>query len=170
MFWCESVIMGMIQILMRLTSAQLEEVIKNEAYYFKLRNDWRNSDRCIDIDKSWHAIHYLLTESDWGGGYPARHVIFGDAQIEKIDGGWGPATFLEPDQVVEVNEFLSNVTVEDIKECYDPKSLDSANIYPDTWLRDKEDALEWILHFFIQVQKLYKDAAKAGECVLMIIF
>lgn len=162
--------MGMSHLLMGLTSAQLEDVIKNEAYFFKLSNDWRNSDRCIDIDKSWHAIHYLLTENAWGGRYPARHVIHGDAQIEIMDGGWGPASYLKPDQVLEVNEFLSNVTVDDMKKRYDPKSLDSAIIYPDTWLRDKEDRLEWILRFFVQVKKLYKDAAKAGECVLMITY
>ena len=86
--------MGMIEILMRLTSAQLEDVIKNEGYFGKLRNDWRNSDRCIDIDKSWHAINYLLTESTWGGGYPARYVIFGDTKIENLEGEWGLASYL----------------------------------------------------------------------------
>lgn len=171
-YWCETEIMGMIEVLRRLSSTELEEVIKKESFFLNLSDDWRDTDHCIDIDRTWDAIRYLLKEgaSSFEERYLAYYVILGYASIENIDGGWGPASYLEPDLVVEVNEFLSNVTVDDIRERYNPESLDSANIYPGIWLRDKEEALEYILHSFIQVKKLYKDAAKAGECVLMLIF
>ena len=165
--------MGMIEVLRRLSSAELQEVIKNESFFLNLNHDWRDTtDSCIDIDKPCDAIRYLLKEfaSSFEERYLAQYVILGNIPIENIDGGWGPATYLEPDRVVEVNEFLSNVTVDDVRECYDPESLDAANIYPNIWMRDKEDGLEYILHFFPQLKKLYKDATKAGECVLMLIF
>ena len=165
--------MSMIEVLRRVSSAELEEIIKTEKFFLNLEDDWRSkTDSCIDIDKSWDAIHNLLKggSSSIEASFLAHMAIHGHTPIDSMDGGWGPATYLEPDQVVEVNEFLTNVTVDEIRKHYNPESLDSANIYPNIWWREKEEDLEYILHFFIQVKKLYKDAAKAGECILMIIF
>lgn len=161
----------MIEVLRRVSSAELEEVIKNEDFFLNLSNDWRDTtDNSIDIDKTYDAIRYLLEEcaSSFEERYLAHCVIFGNTPIESIDPAYGPATYLEPDEVVKVNEFLSNVTEDDMRDRYD--RLGEAHIYPYIWTRDKEDGLDYILYYFPQLKKLYKDAAKAGECVLMIIF
>ncbi len=46
--------MGIIEILRRVSSAELEEVIKNEDFFLNLGDKWRDTtDSAIDIDKAW---------------------------------------------------------------------------------------------------------------------
>ncbi len=70
--------------------------------------------------------------------------------------------YLEKVEVVKVDEFLRKITEDNLRDRYDPERLIAESIYP--------HELEYILYFFPQLKKLYKDAAKAGEYVLMLIF
>ena len=161
--------MGMCELVMRLSKVHLDEILADRSYFWTLTNEWRDTDRCIDIDKAWHGIHYLFNNSAWGGTSPTKWIIFGDISIPELDGGYGPARYLKPSQVSEVNKLLSNISVDEMRKRYDPNKFDSANIYPDTWLRDKEEAFKYLLRFYKQLKTLYQKAASAGEYVLMVI-
>jgi len=154
---------------MRLSKSQLDQVLKDEDYFWALQNEWRDTDHCIDIDKAWHGIHFLFTNSEWGGPAPERWIIFGDTSIPDFDSGYGPARYLTPSQVLKVSDLLKSISIEELKKRYDPSKFDSANIYPHIWTRDKEEGLEYLLHFYSQLKILYHKAGEAGEYVLMII-
>jgi hypothetical protein len=53
----------------------------------------------LDLGKSWHAIHYLLTGTGWeiGEGAAGAAILGGDEIGE--DGGYGPARVLDPESV-----------------------------------------------------------------------
>ncbi|NUR82053.1 MAG: DUF1877 family protein [Terrabacter sp.] len=51
----------------------------------------------LDLDKSWHGIHFLLTGTDWSAGDAgaAGGAILGGRPVGEDD-GYGPARLLEP--------------------------------------------------------------------------
>ena len=54
--------MGTTEIIMRLSKNQLDKIL-DDKYLGTLMEQWRDTDHCIDIDKAWHGIHYLFTNS-----------------------------------------------------------------------------------------------------------
>lgn len=162
--------MSMCELIMRLSKAQLDQILSDHDYFWTLREQWRDTDHCIDIDKTWHAIHYLFTNKAWGGPTPARWIIEGDVPIPELDGGYGPASYLTPDQVLKVNELLKNVPEEELRKMYNPRKLDSADIYPHTWYRDSNSEFEYLVYHYKKLRTLYQKAAEANEHVIMLIF
>jgi len=74
----------------------------------------------IDVDKSWHGIHFVLTgRSDGGEGPLAMAVLGGDEVGDDV--GYGPARFLAPGQVKEVAAALETLTIDDFKARFNPK-------------------------------------------------
>jgi len=159
--------MSMCELIMRLSKNQLEKIIADEGYFWTLRNEWRETDHCIDIDKAWHGIHFLFTNSDLDGSTAARWIIHGDTPILNFDAGYGPANYLIPSQVREVSNLLENTTIEDLKKRYNPDSFFNAGIYPAIW--SGEDALDYLLFYYSHLKNLYRKAAEEREYVLMII-
>ena len=43
----------------------------------------------IDLDKSWHGIHFLLTGAAWEGERPLNFLILGGEEVGDIDVGHG---------------------------------------------------------------------------------
>src|SRR5919108_645463 len=41
----------------------------------------------VDLDKAWHAIHYMLTQSAWDGNEPLNFLVGGGAPVGDIDVG-----------------------------------------------------------------------------------
>ena len=162
--------MSMCELIMRLSKAQLDQILVDHDYFWTLRNQWRDTDHCIDIDKTWHAIHYLFTNSEWGGLAPARWIIHGEIPIPELDGGYGPACYLEPSQVSKVNDLLKSVSEDGLRKMYDPHKLDSAGIYPNIWYRESDSEFEYLSHHYKKLRTLYQKAAEAEEYVLMVIF
>ncbi len=51
---------------MRLSKGQLDKILADDDYFWTLTNQWRDTDHCFDIDKTWQAIHYIFNWSEWG--------------------------------------------------------------------------------------------------------
>ena len=161
--------MGMCELVMRLSKVQLNQIRSDSDKFWELRNQWRDTDHCIDLDKMWQGIHYLFNFSAWEGSPPAKWIIFGDSPIPSFDGGYGPARYLKPSQVSEVLKLLDNTSEEELKKRYDPNEFSAASIYPAIWMREKEEAYEDLIYFYRQLKSLYQKAVDAGEHVLMVI-
>jgi hypothetical protein len=157
----------MCELIMRLSKAQLDRVLADHNYFWTLREQWRDTDHCIDIDKTWHAIHYIFTNRAWGGSAPAKWIIEGDTPIPELDGGYGSACYLTPAQVSEVNDLL--VSEEELRKRYNPRQLDAADIYPHTWYRDSDSEFEYLVYHYKNLRTLYQKAAEAKEYVIMFI-
>lgn len=119
----------------------------------------------LDIDKSWHAIHYTLNESAWEGEGPIAAVVLGGQELGE-DVGYGPARYLAPAEVVAVAAALELVTPEDFAAKFDPVALDAAEIYPQGWGNSMPEALEYVLDNYRQLCTFYKAAASRGDALL----
>ncbi|MBC7884571.1 MAG: YfbM family protein [Saprospiraceae bacterium] len=161
----------MIGNLLRVTKTELEEILKDssllESKIFTEDAD-DESPNLTDIDKAWEGIIYLLTEQTIANtDHPLVRVLFSGQIIdEEQDLGYGPAHFLTPEQVAELNIEISKITIADLKEKYDPKKMMELEVYPTIWEQDGDDAFDYIREYFESLQQVYSDATKNGEAII----
>ncbi|BBH70295.1 hypothetical protein ACTI_69800 [Actinoplanes sp. OR16] len=120
----------------------------------------------LDLDKSWHAVHYLLTGTAWSlGDTPAGAAVLGGTEIGE-DGGYGPPRYLVPDEVQAIARALSALDERSLRSRFDPAALDAAEIYPEGWSSTDIDS---VLAHFRTLREFYRSAATNGEGVLLAV-
>jgi hypothetical protein len=108
--------MGMELIGRRLSTDELRAVLDDPAAVGELLygdlddEDAEMPDPELDLDKSWHAIHYLLTGTAWEIDDGAGAAILGGEEIGE-DGGYGPARLLGAEKVRAVAAALDAMDV-----------------------------------------------------------
>ncbi|MCS3531612.1 YfbM family protein [Chryseobacterium sp. JUb7] len=113
--------MSMIGNLLRVTKSELQEYLKNSSLLEeKIYDDETENENLVDIDKSWDGIIYLLTEQSLA---TAEHnlvkVLFSGQLIsEEQDLGYGPAHYLTPEQVAELNNEISAIKILPLKSFF----------------------------------------------------
>ena len=122
----------------------------------------------LDIDKAWHAIHYLLNGKTWEGEAPLFHTILGGEEIGE-DVGYGPSRFLTPSQVKAIASELIGLTPDAVGARFEPTAMDAAEIYPQTWTRDGKDGWEYVRHYYEQLREFYLKASERGDAVLLYV-
>jgi hypothetical protein len=89
----------------------------------------------LDIDKTWHIIHYLLNGQPWNGAPPLGNIVLGGKEVSDEDLGYGPARFLTPAEVAELNDALARLSSDAVWTRYDPKKAEQDEVY---WSNDEE--------------------------------
>jgi hypothetical protein len=122
----------------------------------------------LDLGKSWHAIHYLLTGTAWeiGGSAAGAAILGGDALGE--DGGYGPARVLGAESVRAIAAELDAMDIETLRARFDPDAMAAAEIYPDIWTGGAADFNDLTKHF-AELHRFYRAAAENDEAVLLAI-
>ena len=90
-------------------------------------------DDSIDLDKAWHALHFLFTGAAWEGEFPQGFLVTCGEPVGDIDVGYGPARSFTPIQVKEIAAFLKAQSGQELRDKLDPKALLEAEIYPSIW-------------------------------------
>jgi hypothetical protein len=161
--------MSMIANLLRVTPAQLEE-FQNDPSKLEDRiyQEVEEEDSGFkDIDKSWDGILFLLTGQNFAHAAGPFVSVFLSGQLiaEAQDLGYGPAHYLLPEQVVEMNELLQNVDAEDLKKNFDPAKMTAAEVYPGIW-EEGDEAFDYLMDGFATLKTMYAQAAKNGEAMV----
>ena len=120
----------------------------------------------LDLDKSWHALHYLLTGTAWDVGEGAGAAILGGDAIGE-DNGYGPARLLSSDNVRVVAAALDAVDVDNLRNRFVPAAMAAADIYPAIWDQTDVDFDTYLAPYFLQLRSFYGVAAANGEAVLL---
>ena len=116
----------------------------------------------LDVDKSWHGIHFLLTGAVTGGEAPLAWSVFAPSTIGE-DVGYGPARLLMPNEVADVSKALAPITADKLKRRCDWNVMNEREIYPQGWQRGDED---YIADNFNQLKKLYESAARRKLAIM----
>lgn len=120
----------------------------------------------IDLDKAWHGLHYLLNGDAGSGNGPLSQAIFGGTAFGP-EIGYGPARFVTPAQVHAIAAAMAGVTVELLTARFHPADMKAKEIYPEViWVRDGDQALEYVLEQFEPFRAFYAAAAARGEAVI----
>jgi hypothetical protein len=126
------------------------------------------SDSHIDLDKSWHAIHFLLNGQTWEGEGPLFDAILGGKTLGEEDVGYGPARFLTPDEVRKTAEALNQVSVSELLAKFDAHQLNDRDIYPQHWTGDDID-YQYVRDNFVRLAEFFRLAAKNDDAMLLYI-
>ena len=161
----------MIGNLLRVTKSELEDYLKDSSLLEdKIYDDETENKNLVDIDKSWDGIIFLLTGQ---GLATAEHtlvrVLFSGQLIdEEQDLGYGPAHYLTPEQVSELNNEISTITLAELKQKFDPKKMTELDVYPTIW-DEGDDVFEYVADGFSTVQSVFAEATKKGEAVIIFL-
>ena len=161
--------MGMSIFFAPVSAAKLEQLRRDpdaiEAFLYPDDDD--EPEGGIDVDKAWHGLHYLLTGTSDGGEPPLSLAILGGEEFGE-DLGMGPPRFLTPDQVREVAAALEAMSEDELRQRYDPQDMQDKQIYPDIiWVRDGDEALDYLMGNFGPLVEFYTDAAARGDAVIL---
>lgn len=164
--------MSMIGNLLRVTKTELEDYLKDSTLLEnKIYNDESDVEdsNLVDIDKSWDGIIFLLTGQNFDNSNHELTKILFSGQIidEEQDLGYGPAQYLTPEQVKDLNEKISNITKEDLRKKYDAKKMIELEVYPNVW--ENEEEVEYLIEYFETVQEVYATASKNNEGIITFI-
>ena len=118
----------------------------------------------MNLEKSWHVLHYLLTGKVEEAPAPLGNAILGGQEIGD-DLGYGPARFLTSKQVREVAGALEAVSKDELAARFDLDAMLAARIYP---VRDASE-LELAQHYFEHLSRYYSDAAASGNAMLLYV-
>ena len=159
--------MGMVGCFRALKKSEMETLQLDPERVLEFLDDDDSEDvYAIDVDKAWHAIHYMLTGSADGGPEPACLAILGGVEIGE-DLGYGPPRLLNAEYVASVATLLESLTPDIFAKRYDPKAMDAAGIYPEIWERDGDEGLDYVLEWYQVLRTFYIDARGRHDGVLL---
>lgn len=122
-------------------------------------------ERTVDLDKSWHGVHFLLTGTDWDASTPLGMAVLGGRPVGE-DLGYGPPRLLEAAEVQAVAQALAQVDQDTLARDYAPARFVQADIYPQIW--DEEDVLvEYLLPNLRKLTDFYARASAREEAVVL---
>lgn len=161
--------MSMIGTFRRISAAQLHRLQDDPSQLsrFLYPDDAETaSDHDLDVDKAWHAIHFLLTGQVWEGQPPLANAVLGGDPISDEDVGYGPARYLLPEDVQQVANALFDVSQQALLARFEPQALNKAGIYPPGW-RGNPEELEYIGRYYDLLRDYFRAAAQASDVMLM---
>lgn len=160
--------MSMIGSYFRVNRDQLEEMLRNPEFVSKTIFKDVKGANTLEIDKAWHGIHFLLTGDPWGGKPPLKYVVLGWKTLGEEDLGYGPPQYINPEQVKEAAKSLSEVSMDELRKRYNPDRFFEEEIYPEIW-DEGEEALNYLLDFFLDIVKFFESAAKNDQAIVFAI-
>lgn len=118
----------------------------------------------FDIDKAWHAAHFVLTGSAEDTSGPLGTVVLGGTEFGH-ELGYGLPRWVTPAQVVESAAALAALSTDDVHRRIDFAAMTAHHIYPSIWDRDPvgEQLVEFILDGIEQLRTGFAAAAAAGQ-------
>ena len=167
--------MSMIANLLRVSSEELEAYLKDSSLLEKrIYNDGEDL-KLTDVDKAWDGILFLLTgqsintfKPQGANGLSLAGIFFSEQFIDEDQNlGYGPAHYLTPGQVKELNSRIAAISSENLKKNYDPKKMIELEVYPNIW--DNEDEVNYLLENFEVIRSVYAEAVKENEGIIMFL-
>lgn len=87
----------------------------------------------VDLDKAWHALHYLLSGSARDGEGPLAFLLKGGTPVGDEDFGYGPARVFQPAEVSAIADALAGVSQRTLLPRFDLKKFERLDLYPGRW-------------------------------------
>lgn len=120
----------------------------------------------LELDKSWHVLHYLFTGSAWEGAMPAATLLTGGHEAGP-DLGYGPARIISPADTAAFAGFLAKQTVDGLRARIDAARMGSLDIYCAGDDDASEEIEEDLQHYFPLLQHHVAAAAQRGHGLIV---
>lgn len=122
------------------------------------------------IDDMWEGLLYILTGAgiDDESDDPLAKIIISKKIIdEDQDLGYGPATYVNPEEVIDLNRALLRIDRDDLEDRFDPDAMNDAGIYPEGW--SDGVMLDLLLDAFDNVKTFYAAAAANEDAIIAFV-
>jgi len=156
-----------------LTVPQLDDLIDEtvDILEFVYPEDFGNLADALDLDKTWHVIHYLLNGEVWDGEEPLFDAVLGGVELPGTDGGYGPFRYLLPEDVQLTAAALADIPVAALWERFEPGEAEGEEIYGWTTSAVGPEALSthraWVSERYDALRTYFAGAARAGKAMLL---
>lgn len=129
-------------------------------------------ERYFSLEKEWQALHFLIAgesgeAENTQATSPHCNVVMGGTPTQ-FEAGYGFVRYLTPEEVRAVAELLSTISVEELRQRFDPAAFNAAQIYPDPqpggW---DEEEIEPLLEMYPELVTFFQNAARDGDIVLL---
>lgn len=173
--------MGMVMVLHRLSPAKMAEVVETpeivEDLIFGSEDSEEDPDELylgppetvvqLDLDKSWHVIHFLLTGTAYEGEPPANALLSGD-DVGEEEVGYMVPMLLTPPRVAAFAQHLDaldNATLLARWESNGPVAEDIYMAAP----REDEGMVEYVFENVDNLRIFTRASAERGEGLLVAV-
>lgn len=161
--------MGLVWGATRLSEEKARQVLADEDVYLEfIESDEAFNCVGFDIDKSWGAIHFMLTGEPYECDHPLSRVLFGGEPVEFDDEDM--IRYRSAEDVRATAAALGEVGVEQFRSRYDPKAMAKKDVYlgRDYWKNVDPSTLdEYIVPYFKELKEGYAAAAAAGDALIV---
>jgi hypothetical protein len=123
-------------------------------------------ERRLDIDKSWHGMHFLLTGEVWTGTMPLGFLIAGGVTIGDINVGYGPARAFTSGDVRDIDAALRPISRADLMARWDVERIRAADLYA-VDADDVETEDSYVGVYFEQVKRFVSELVRDGLGMLV---
>ena len=123
-----------------------------------------DSEDVVDLGEAWHAIHFLLTGSAWGGSAPLRDAVLGGTPLGDPT-SYEPVRFVSAAELEALAEALPSP--EELVPRFTHKALKQAEVYPDAQWDRAEALTDFVLPAYVRLVELVTDTAAAGRALLI---
>lgn len=156
--------MGMTANIVKLPSDKLAEIQSDPSLVGQIVMDSiqgnLDAEDCLDLYKSWNALHVLLADEGFGA---AADAVMGGTPVGD-DLGYGPARMLTENQVSEISNALNKIeTVEFQKHFHVEKMTDVYAFHPD----DADEEWETLTELFEELKTFYAATSEQSNGMLL---
>ncbi len=122
----------------------------------------------IDIDKSWHGIHFLLSRCAENQSPYAAFLLSGGHRFPVPIEAPAPTRAFLSTEVKEIARLLSAISGEILLGCYQPKSMNQERVYPEGW-SDLEEGWEhsYLFENFFGLREFVVQAASQNLALII---
>jgi hypothetical protein len=117
-----------------------------------------------DLDKAWHAIHFMLTDGLKIQNFPEFFLLDGGTPVGQIDIGVDTARVFSLSEVAEIDTFLTGISSKAFMKKFDPELMTREKIYPEIWERSDGEN-EYVQENFETLKRIFRQAADQKVCV-----
>jgi len=159
--------MGMIGYYFRANEEMLNKIKKGDTASVVF--DKKYQDNILDIDKTWHAIHYTLTGTQYEieDDEDVSHLILGGVPVSEEDMGYGPARLFTKEQVVLLNNALKEWDETCFRQNFNMEGMFEEEIYPLIEGQDEEEEFfSYVWPYFKWIKEFFQEAAEEEQYVL----
>jgi hypothetical protein len=151
-----------------LISVDLPEVLAcndDPAALGALFASYEQTPAALALDKTWHAIHYLLTGSIEETEGVLASAIFGGRVLGDEE---SQARLLMPDEVADLSHALIAIPPEELLRRYNADELNDAGVYFNSWSASNEDT-DYVRDYYRSMIEFYRTAARDSKAVIILI-
>ena len=153
--------MSMTALLKSVSENKLKELLSNPSGLGVFL--YEEDSQVCNVDKAWHAIHFLLNSNVWKHSSVGGSIFLGGVPVSDEDMGYGPARYFSVDESASISGELTSITGAKLLSNFAALTSEP-EIYPG--FSDNEEDREYIVQNFYQLKEFCAETAKSGNCII----